>query len=102
MKSITLIFVVIAIFGCSYQPQSTNMVAANPFQSMFRKCCYYVAIRNCTGNGELSHLCPDCSKPTPFCGEGRCNVFGCNCDGCRPQQNFTEIIGTATWFNENL
>lgn len=28
--------------------------------------------------------CGDCSAPTPYCGHGPCDIFGCNCDGgCR-------------------
>lgn len=68
---------------------------------MFKSCCYYVTIRNCSGNNEVRHLCPDCTKPTPFCGLNKCNIIGCNCDdGCRPQKEHTEIIGMATWITE--
>ena len=29
-------------------------------------------------------LCADCTSPTPYCGYGRCNFFGCDCaGGCR-------------------
>nr|XP_027199443.1 uncharacterized protein LOC113793589 [Dermatophagoides pteronyssinus] len=70
--------------------------------SLFKSCCYYVTIRNCTGNNEVSHLCPDCTKPTPFCGENRCNIFGCNCDSCRPQKEHTTIVGMATWLTEHF
>ena len=29
-------------------------------------------------------VCSDCTFGTPYCGYGKCNIFGCNCDGgCR-------------------
>ncbi|KAH9401949.1 hypothetical protein TYRP_016518 [Tyrophagus putrescentiae] len=82
---------------------STSLVAsAGPFDSLFRNCCYYVTIRNCSGTNEVSHRCADCSKPTPYCGRGKCNIFGCNCDGCLGQKNGTQVIGSATWITENF
>ncbi len=28
--------------------------------------------------------CLDCTESTPYCGKGKCNIFGCHCDGgCR-------------------
>ncbi|XP_078609212.1 uncharacterized protein LOC144880727 [Branchiostoma floridae x Branchiostoma japonicum] len=34
--------------------------------------------RRCTGR------CPDGTPGTPYCGYGKCNLFGCNCNGgCR-------------------
>jgi len=30
------------------------------------------------------NCCDDCSECTPYCGNGKCNIFGCHCtDGCR-------------------
>ena len=82
---------------------NSNIVEArSPFDGMFVNCCYYVTIRNCTGQNEVSHRCADCSKPTPYCGEGRCNVFGCNCAACRTQKLYTKIVGTATWITEHF
>uniref|UniRef100_A0A915LBK4 Uncharacterized protein n=1 Tax=Romanomermis culicivorax TaxID=13658 RepID=A0A915LBK4_ROMCU len=32
----------------------------------------------------VEELCGDCTKATPCCGYGPCNIFCCNCDkGCR-------------------
>ncbi|KAF8884315.1 hypothetical protein BD779DRAFT_1674143 [Infundibulicybe gibba] len=32
----------------------------------------------------ISGVCNDNTPCTPYCGYGRCNIFGCNCDGgCR-------------------
>ncbi|XP_013416208.1 protein Diedel [Lingula anatina] len=34
--------------------------------------------------------CADCTKATPYCGYGSCNIFGCACkDGCRKSCNPT-------------
>ena len=47
------------------------------------KCCYSWFSR-----------CGDCSRPTFYCEVGRCNIFGCNCDGgCRRGRCFQEIRG---------
>ncbi|KAH9388474.1 hypothetical protein TYRP_023443 [Tyrophagus putrescentiae] len=33
---------------------------------------------------DVEEYCGDCTLPTPYCGYGPCNIFGCNCDGgCR-------------------
>ena len=104
----TFIFLICALLILGLQgfwspAESSNAVqAATPFDSMFKRCCYYVTIKNCTGNNEVAHRCPDCSKPTPYCGVGKCNIFGCNCDGCLPQKADTQIVGAATWFTENF
>lgn len=106
MKHLTSLLVlglasVLLIVGLHQSP--STQVEANIIDTLFRNnCCYYVTIKNCSGNGDVSHLCPDCTKPTPYCGAGRCNVFGCNCDACRPQKEGTEIVGTATWLTENF
>lgn len=37
-------------------------------------------------NGYIcfTDICYDGTKRTPYCGVGKCNIFGCNCDGgCR-------------------
>jgi hypothetical protein len=38
----------------------------------------------CRKNRLNLHYCDDCSESSPYCGLGKCNLFGCNCDGgCR-------------------
>lgn len=51
-------------------------------------CCYCVCCWECEGEGEDQECdfiyCDDCTGGTPYCGNGECNIFGCNCDdGCR-------------------
>lgn len=57
-------------------------------------CCFPMRTRVfCSILGGMLHLnasnykdpmCSDCSSAQPFCGVGKCNVFGCNCEGgCR-------------------
>uniref|UniRef100_A0A915JI74 Uncharacterized protein n=1 Tax=Romanomermis culicivorax TaxID=13658 RepID=A0A915JI74_ROMCU len=50
-------------------------------------CCYAA----CQSSGSTFtslfvpiNVCADCSRGTPYCGYGRCNLAGCDCDnGCR-------------------
>lgn len=72
------------------------------FGNLFRSCCYYVTVRNCSGQNEISHRCADCTRPTPFCGLTRCNIFGCNCEACRTSKENTKVIGMASWLLENF
>lgn len=58
-------------------------------------CCHRVRIYNCSGINDLQTLCPDCSKPTPYCGVTSCNLVGCNCDACRSQREYTTIDNLA-------
>lgn len=46
-------------------------------------CCYSSVV--CVTASLMPTLrCSDCTVPTTYCGHGKCNVFGCNCDdGCR-------------------
>lgn len=53
-------------------------------------------------------LCKDCTKSTPCCGHGKCNIFCCNCDGgCREGRcaqlestaESTAIEWSAAYFN---
>lgn len=52
-------------------------------------CCNHVQFvqHNCIGFWCYSYICPDGALILPddrFCGLGKCNMFGCNCDGgCR-------------------
>ncbi len=40
------------------------------------------AMAECCPSHDL--VCGDCTLGTPYCGKGKCNIFGCNCDGgCR-------------------
>ncbi|XP_013421533.1 protein Diedel [Lingula anatina] len=37
---------------------------------------------------DKSGWCIDCTESTPYCGYGKCNIFGCACDGgCRKDCN---------------
>ncbi|XP_013416209.1 uncharacterized protein LOC106177849 [Lingula anatina] len=43
-------------------------------------------------------FCKDCTKGTPYCGYGGCNIFGCACEnGCRkscdPKFNYDMMFG---------
>lgn len=45
-------------------------------------CCNPVV--NCRTNFlgiTTCYQCGDGTTPTPYCGNGQCNVWGCNCDG---------------------
>ena len=45
-------------------------------------------IKGCGRQPGNIRLCGDCTKGTPYCGYGKCNIFGCNCDGgCRHHKN---------------
>lgn len=48
-------------------------------------CCYSFNYVNCPGvGGSATDKCADCSDDTPYCGYGKCNIFGCACaGGCR-------------------
>lgn len=52
------------------------------------ECCYSHCVK-WVPDPELGRVCVvekcgDGTEPTPFCGYGPCNIFGCNCDGgCR-------------------
>ncbi|XP_013407114.1 uncharacterized protein LOC106171350 [Lingula anatina] len=38
----------------------------------------------CCSSGASLRWCVDCTRRTPYCGKGPCNVFGCACEGgCR-------------------
>jgi hypothetical protein len=38
----------------------------------------------CEVGSETTYRCYDCTPSTYYCGVGKCNIFGCNCDGgCR-------------------
>jgi len=51
----------------------------NPSES---ECCY-VPIK-CTVGSTTTKRCYDCTEATSYCGKGKCNAFGCSCDGgCR-------------------
>lgn len=69
---------------------------ANWFDIVETICCHRVRIYNCSGANELQTLCPDCSKPTPYCGVTSCNLIGCNCDACRTQREYTMIDNLAS------
>ncbi|XP_065217156.1 uncharacterized protein Diedel [Planococcus citri] len=44
------------------------------------ECCKAV----CEDIPLVDALCADCTKASPYCATGSCNMFGCNCDGgCR-------------------
>uniref|UniRef100_A0A915IGN9 Uncharacterized protein n=1 Tax=Romanomermis culicivorax TaxID=13658 RepID=A0A915IGN9_ROMCU len=53
----------------------------------YSDCCY----ESCQSSGSTFaslfspiKVCGDCTRGTPFCARGKCNIFGCNCDnGCR-------------------
>lgn len=76
---LTIIVVIVVQF---IQKQETQVEAV---------CCHRVRIYNCSGDDRLEILCPDCTKPTPYCGLTSCNLFGCDCGDCRSQKNHTRI-----------
>ncbi|PRW44326.1 Diedel [Chlorella sorokiniana] len=51
------------------------------------ECCFPHCVKWVNGpEGPmcLVEKCGDGTEPTPYCGYGKCNIFGCNCDGgCR-------------------
>ncbi|XP_013419525.1 uncharacterized protein LOC106180166 [Lingula anatina] len=59
-------------------------------------CCYSI---------PREGFCYDCTRKTPYCGYGKCNIFGCACDGgCRKNcgykmSSYSKIInnGTVGW-----
>ncbi|XP_054161963.1 uncharacterized protein LOC128959948 [Oppia nitens] len=45
--------------------------------------CCYVALK-CKEDSKSVERCWDCTEASYYCGVGKCNVVGCNCDGgCR-------------------
>lgn len=36
---------------------------------------------DCCPSLSKTNLCHDATFATPNCGIGKCNIFGCNCDG---------------------
>jgi len=51
----------------------------NPSKS---ECCK-VPIK-CEVDSKTIYRCYDCTESTVYCGVGKCNILGCNCDGgCR-------------------
>ncbi|KAI2800409.1 hypothetical protein RDWZM_010033 [Blomia tropicalis] len=61
----------------------STILSASLFELVRSECCY--AHFNCKepDNAKVSR-CYDCTVATPFCGVGKCNILGCNCDnGCR-------------------
>ncbi|TGZ79455.1 hypothetical protein EX30DRAFT_397042 [Ascodesmis nigricans] len=47
------------------------------------KDCCHPFLGGCP-NIPIIPCCGDGTPPTPYCGYGQCNIFGCNCDGgCR-------------------
>ncbi|CAG2174247.1 unnamed protein product, partial [Oppiella nova] len=45
--------------------------------------CCYVPLK-CEESSRSVERCYDCSEASYYCGIGKCNVFGCDCDGgCR-------------------
>ena len=48
-------------------------------------------------------VCGDGTPPTPHCGYGKCNMFGCDCTGgCRSGTCFSQIsaINSAALFKQ--
>lgn len=46
--------------------------------------CCYVPYHCTEPDNKKVNRCYDCTEATVYCGLGKCNVFGCNCDnGCR-------------------
>lgn len=46
--------------------------------------CCYIPFHCSEPNNVKKYRCLDCTESTVYCGLGKCNVFGCNCDGgCR-------------------
>ena len=73
MKS-TLNLSLVAIFVC--------LAIACYVEFADAECCYVPF--DCTVAEKKTHRCADCTEATIYCGLGKCNVFGCNCDGgCR-------------------
>jgi hypothetical protein len=59
---------------CSISAVLTVVLLSIMSDSVTADCCYKVT--NC--------CCRDGTAGTPYCGVGRCNIFGCNCrGGCR-------------------
>ncbi|KAF2630906.1 hypothetical protein BU25DRAFT_446474 [Macroventuria anomochaeta] len=71
-----------------------------------------VSVLSCCGTGgttlqclgKSTKVCDDLTSGTPCCGNGKCNVFCCNCDrGCRKSSNAIGIteacnrIFGSTW-----
>ena len=45
--------------------------------------CCHVPLK-CDEGSKSVERCYDCTESTVYCGKGKCNIFGCNCDGgCR-------------------
>lgn len=66
-SSVIQLFEMHALISLSLMLASASVALAD--------CCYPV----CSTNGECH--CADGTPATPYCGVGKCNIFGCNCDG---------------------
>lgn len=65
--------------------------------------CNSINHNTCTAD-----VCYDGTRKTSYCGIGKCNIFGCNCDGgCRPgtkesgAQKFKELNSYLTFLEDS-
>ena len=58
-------------------------------------CCGDYTLSGCIVNQpeqKLVSMCMDCTQATPYCGLGKCDFLGCNCDGgCRMKKDNVNI-----------
>ena len=87
--------VIVIVFILSYLYESECGRAANKVFSRMvtRDCCLPIYNVHCEQKAWRAP-CLDCTESTPYCAYGKCNIFGCNCDGgCRKRytpKNVTE------------
>ncbi|XP_013415003.1 uncharacterized protein LOC106176957 [Lingula anatina] len=46
-------------------------------------------------------ICADCTKATPYCSYGKCNIFGCKCERSCRKDCGSEIkpVSTTGWYS---
>lgn len=67
------------LFVCLFLLSAIIMSLITPSKS---ECCK-VPIK-CVNGSKTTYRCYDCTESTIYCGVGKCNILGCNCDGgCR-------------------
>lgn len=80
---ISIYFACMALLFISYCQEIEGVCCRSKGNPNYIENCPYIDVikvyKYCN-----SEICGDGTPPTPHCGKGPCNIFGCNCDGgCR-------------------
>ena len=78
VSTLLLLLVIICLVIHDYIPQESKLITG-----VNGECCY-IPYKCTEPDNKKVNRCYDCTESTVYCGLGKCNVFGCNCDdGCR-------------------